>query len=72
MTAANLPRWVWDLVIHLQRAEAEHGPMYLDRTAEGQGFVPAPWCPKTALDEVPADVQANAAAIRAYVGDTPL
>ncbi|MHC3427196.1 hypothetical protein [Streptomyces sp. DT18] len=53
MTAPDLPRWVWDLVIALQRHEEEHA-----KDAA---------CLKPALAAVPADVRDKAEAIAQYV-----
>ncbi|MYR28733.1 MULTISPECIES: hypothetical protein, partial [unclassified Streptomyces] len=57
MTAPNLPRWVWDLVIAVQRYEEEH-PM--DEV-----------CVEPLLAAVPADARDKAAAIAQYVGPQP-
>ncbi|MFJ4418272.1 hypothetical protein [Streptomyces sp. NPDC088925] len=53
MTAPDLPRWVWDLVIAVQRHEEEHA-------RDGA-------CLKPVLAAVPADVRDKATAIAQYV-----
>lgn len=65
----ELPRWVWDLLIELQREEDEHPPYF--REAVGRdGFVQWNWCPQVALELVPAGVLAQASAIGSYLRES--
>lgn len=67
---ADLPKWVWDLVIHLQQQEEEHPKLYRQVDAkypeQGYSYQPAEWCAGTALSQVPRPIQKQAEAIRTY------
>lgn len=70
MTNANLtglPRWVWDLVISLQKDEAEHGNLF---TQNGDGWVRSEWCPGRSLDRVPETVRTTAAVLAGLLRPT--
>lgn len=60
-----LPNWVVDLVMDLQRESDEH-PKLLFESGAFEGTRQYGWCPCDALKLVPADVQAQAAAVAAY------
>jgi len=60
----DLPLWVWDLIIALERGEAVHGTLFTFR--EGQGYTKSEWCPGTALAGVPEDIRQQAQAIMSY------
>ncbi|MCX5202477.1 hypothetical protein OG897_13595 [Streptomyces sp. NBC_00237] len=53
MAAAELPNWVWDLLIVLRRHEDEHS------SESG--------CLQPALDLVPIEIRDQAAAVEAYM-----
>lgn len=67
---ADLHKWVWDLVMHLQQMEEEHPELYrrVDAKYPEQGFSyqVAEWCPGTALSQIPRPILAQAEAIRNY------
>lgn len=60
----STPKWVLDLVMHLQRHEEEHPTLY--QLLHGAQFVEAEWCPAVALAFVPPEVRAAAQAIADY------
>lgn len=67
---ANLPKWVWDLVIHLQQQEDEHPTLYIQANvknpAPADKYIESDWCPARALDQVPRPIRKQAEAIREY------
>lgn len=67
---ANLPKWVWDLVIHLQEMEMEHPKLFRQVDAkypeQGYSYQEAEWCPGQALSQVPRPILNQAEAIRDY------
>lgn len=66
----QLPKWVWDLVIHLQQMEEEHPSLFRQMDAkypeQGYSYVPSDWCPGNALKQVPRPIRRQAEAIRDY------
>jgi hypothetical protein len=58
MSQRRLPRWVWDLVISLQRDEEEHGKLFV---ANGDTYIAAAWCPLVVLERIPPEVRDTAA-----------
>lgn len=63
----DLPNWVYDVVIELQRWADEHPKLY--RYMAENDYQPFPDCGCEALERVPEDVRERAKAIRAYVSD---
>lgn len=60
----DLPNWVIDLVMELQREESVHPELF--QMVPGRDYVHYEWCPAAALWFVPDDVKATAVAIAAY------
>jgi hypothetical protein len=58
---AELPNWVYDLLIELQHQRDVHPKLFVE------GGKPADWCPCALLDLVPTEVRRDAAAIREYL-----
>jgi len=65
----DLPPWVYDVVIELQRWRDEHPKLY--RYVGVDVYEKAEMCGDEALAKVPAEVQAAAEAIAAYLRARP-
>lgn len=59
MKDTNLPRWVWDLVISLQKDEEQHPGLSFQRF-DGE-WVRSEWCPTVVLARIPEAVRDTAA-----------
>ncbi|PZF98521.1 hypothetical protein [Micromonospora deserti] len=66
---AQLPAWVYDLVIELADQEGVH-PKLLFESGAFEGTRVYDWCPCKALERVPADIREQAQAIRSYKRQT--
>ena len=65
----ELPLWVWDLVIGLLEQEDIHPRLYMQKPAGkglGYNYEPSSWCAGVPLNQVPAEIRAQAEAIRQY------
>lgn len=60
----DLPNWVYDLVMELEKQREVHPKLYMDTS---RGFVPADWCSCALLEMVPPEVATRAQAIREYL-----
>ncbi len=68
--ATELPPWVYDMVMHLERWHDEHGQLFVNAFNASLGrheYVKADSCGCGALDAVPAETRANAKALRSYL-----
>lgn len=61
---ADLPKWVWDLIIQLETQEDTHPELY--RRMSSAEYVRWNWCPAAALNSIPAEIRGQARAIRQY------
>lgn len=65
---AELPTWVWDVLIDLDTQRDEH-PTLLFKSGAFEGTAKYDWCPCQPLQLVPPEVIAQARAIRQYTRD---
>lgn len=66
----DLPKWVWDMIIHLEDQEDIHPKLYVQVDAkypeQGYSYQPSSWCAGTVLNSVPLEIRGQARAIRDY------
>lgn len=63
---AELPNWVYDLVMDLQEQERTH-PKLMFTSGGSDGYQQWDWCACMALEKVPADVLGHAAVLAEYL-----
>lgn len=66
---SDLPAWVYDVVIALEKWSDEHPRLYVQ--LYDRSYVPAEECGCKALANVPADVRTESRAIAAYLRAHP-
>lgn len=70
----QLPAWVYDVVIDLQRWADNHPPLhaeYLDQSSGEHRLQPVDDCGCKPLDHVPDEVKADARIVAAYLDHNP-